>query len=289
MGLLSRFAAVAGTIGLTLAALLNGASAQTAGQPDDWGLGLQGSVTSLMDQLVIFHDLLLWIITVITLFVLALLVYVAIRFREGANPNPSKTTHNTFIEIVWTAVPILILVIIAIPSMKLLYAQEQIPETDMTIKVTGLQWYWNYELEHPEKGSFSFDSYMLDDDEAKEAGLPRLLGVDNPLVLPVDTSVRVLLTASDVIHSFAMPSFGVKKDAVPGRLNELWIPKVREIGTYYGQCSEICGTGHSYMPIMIKVVSKEDYKKWLDGAYDEYAAVEVPEATVQVADASLSR
>jgi|TARA_R110002072_G_scaffold37226_9_gene109181 cytochrome c oxidase subunit 2 len=265
------------------------ALAQTAGQPTEWGMSFQGSATALMDQLVNFHSLLLWIIIAITLFVLGLMIYVAIRFRAAANPKPSKTTHNTLVEIIWTAVPILILVLIAIPSMKLLYAQEQIPETDMTVKVTGSQWYWNYQLENPGKGSFSFDSYMLDDEEAKAAGLPRLLGVDNPLVLPVDTSVRVLLTASDVIHAFALPSFGVKKDAVPGRLNELWISPIREEGIYYGQCSEICGTGHSFMPIMIKVVSKAEYQQWLDSAYEEFAAVEAPEAAVQLADASKSR
>lgn len=230
------------------------------GQPVPGGIGLQAGVTPIKEQIHDFHNLLLVIITLICLFVLALLVYVMRRFRASANPTPSKTSHNTMVEVIWTAVPVMILVIIAIPSMKLLYAQDVIPEADMTIKAIGKQWYWTYE--YPDHGNFVFDAFMLRDDEAAEQDLPRLLATDRSVVIPVDTTVRILVTAGDVLHSFAVPSFGVKIDAVPGRLNETWV-HVTEEGTYYGQCSELCGTGHSYMPIMVEVVSQEAFEAWI--------------------------
>lgn len=251
--LLAAFAAVAAS---------GGAFAQDAllGQPTPGGLGLQAGVTPIKEQVHDFHNLLLIIITAICLFVLALLVYVMYRFRAAANPNPSKTTHNTLIEVIWTAVPVMILVVIAIPSMKLLYAQDVIPEADMTIKAIGKQWYWTYE--YPDHGDIVFDAFMLQDEEAAEAGLPRLLATDVPVVIPVDTTVRILVTAGDVLHSFAVPAFGIKTDAVPGRLNETWV-HVKEEGTYYGQCSELCGTAHAYMPIMVKVVSQAEFEDWV--------------------------
>ena len=266
-----------------LAGLLasGGAWAQDAivGQPVPGGLGLQPGVTPIKEQVHDFHNLLLVIITLICLFVLALLVYVMWRFRASANPTPSKTSHNTLIEVIWTAVPVMILVVIAIPSMKLLYAQDVIPEADMTIKTIGKQWYWTYE--YPDHGNFVFDAFMLQDEEAAEQGLPRLLATDRAVVIPVDTTVRILVTAGDVLHSFAVPAFGIKIDAVPGRLNETWV-HVTEEGTYYGQCSELCGTGHAYMPIMFEVVSQSAFDAWVS----EQQAALLPEPDArQLADA----
>ncbi len=260
-------AAAARCTGALLAALAAVAASGTAlaqdallGQPTPGGLGLQAGATPVKEQVHDFHNLLLIIITAICLFVLALLVYVMYRFRAAANPTPSKTTHNTLIEVIWTAVPVMILVVIAIPSMKLLYAQDVIPEADMTIKAIGKQWYWTYE--YPDHGDIVFDAFMLQDEEAAEAGLPRLLATDVPVVIPVDTTVRILVTAGDVLHSFAVPAFGIKTDAVPGRLNETWV-HVKEEGTYYGQCSELCGTAHAYMPIMVEVVSQAEFEDWV--------------------------
>ncbi|WP_235830178.1 cytochrome c oxidase subunit II [Algihabitans albus] len=266
-----------------LASLLasGGAWAQETllGQPVPGGLGLQAGATPIKEQIHDFHNLLLVIITLICLFVLALLVYVMRRFRASANPTPSKTSHNTMVEVIWTAVPVMILVIIAIPSMKLLYAQDVIPEADMTIKAIGKQWYWTYE--YPDHGNFVFDAFMLQDDEAAEQGLPRLLATDRSVVIPVDTTVRILVTAGDVLHSFAVPSFGVKVDAVPGRLNETWVHVTQE-GTYYGQCSELCGTAHAYMPIMVEVVSQEAFEAWIT---EQQAALLPEPGDKQVADA----
>lgn len=254
--------------------LASGAQAQEngylEGQPTPWGLGFQPSAAPIKDQIGSFHDLLLWIITAITLFVLGLLLYVMVRFSARRNPTPSKTTHNTVVEVVWTVVPIIILVAIAIPSFKLLYAQDVIPDAEMTVKAIGKQWYWSYEVEHPENGAFEFDSYMLPDAEAASQGKPRLLGTDTPLVLPVDTDIRIIVTASDVLHSFAMPAFGVKIDAVPGRANETWV-RIEKEGVFYGQCSELCGTGHAYMPIEIHAVSQAEYDAWVNQMYEEYA------------------
>ena len=249
------------------------------GQPVPGGLGLQAGVTPIKEQVHDFHNLLLVIITLICLFVLALLVYVMWRFRASANPTPSKTSHNTMIEVIWTAVPVMILVVIAIPSMKLLYAQDVIPEADMTIKAIGKQWYWTYE--YPDHGNFVFDAFILRDEEAAEQNLPRLLATDRTVVIPVDTTVRILVTAGDVLHSFAVPAFGIKIDAVPGRLNETWV-HVTEEGTYYGQCSELCGTGHYYMPIMVEVVSQTAFDAWVS---EQQAALLPEPGARQVADA----
>lgn len=253
----------------------SGAYAQQAkeviGHAEPWQLGMQPASSPVLERLAGFHDLLLVIITVTTLFVLALMVYVCFRFREKANPNPSKTSHNTLIEIIWTALPVVILVAIAIPSLRHLYYIDRIaPEdADMTLKVVGYQWYWNYE--YPDQGGLSFDSYMLKEEDLKaERGDIRLLSVDNPLVVPVNKRIRVLITGADVIHSWAMPSFGVKTDAVPGTLNETWF-EAKTPGIYYGQCSELCGVGHGFMPIEIHAVSEEEFKAWVETAKEKFA------------------
>jgi len=246
-------------------------SSSAFAERQEWGLNLLESATPVMEQITDFHNLLLVIIITITLVVLALLIFVMFRFREGANPEPSKTSHNTLIEIIWTAVPILILVVIAIPSFRLLYYEETIPEDiDLTIKATGHQWYWSYT--YPDHGDFEFDSVMLEDDELPEGGM-RLLEVDNKIVVPVNAKVRVLVTADDVIHNWAMPEFGNKTDAVPGRVNETWFQATRE-GTFYGQCSELCGVRHAFMPIRVDVVSQEEFDAWIKWAQEEYASAD---------------
>ncbi len=257
-----------------------GAQAGT-GQPSPWQLGFQGSVTEVMDFINTFHNWLLVVITVITLFVLALLVYVIVRFNEKANPVPSKTTHNAAIEVAWTVIPILILVAIAIPSFRLLRTQLVPPPADITIKATGHAWYWSYEYPADQNGGFTFESNMLDDAARQKAisegrpatETPRLLAVDNEVVVPVGKVVKVQVTAADVLHAFAMPSFGIKVDAVPGRLNETWFKAERE-GVYFGQCSELCGQNHAFMPIAIRVVSEERYAAWLNEAKSRYASLD---------------
>lgn len=240
-----------------------------------WQMGMVEPASPVMEKLYDFHDFLLILITVVSLFVLGLMVYVCVRFREKANPIPSKTTHNTLVEVIWTLVPVIILVAIAIPSLRYLYYMDRVEgDADMTLKVVGYQWYWNYE--YPDYG-VQFDSYMKKDAELLE-GEPRLLSVDNELVVPVGKKVRVLITASDVIHSWAMPAFGVKTDAVPGKLNETWF-EVNEPGIYYGQCSELCGVGHGFMPIRIRAVSEEEFKAWIEGARARFSSNErLPEA-----------
>lgn len=270
------------------------ASAQSAtpgtGQPAPWQTGLQGSASTVMEFIVSMHTGLLWIIVLISLFVLGLLAYVALKFNEKANPTPSKTTHNTTIEIVWTVVPVLILLAIVIPSFRLLKFQEEIPPSDVTIKVTGKQWYWTVEYAK-DSGGFGFDAIMLDEKQRSEAvqkgakpqDVPRLLAVDNEIVVPVNKVIRVQITAADVIHAFAMPSLGIKRDAVPGRLNETWFRATRE-GLYFGQCSELCGTNHAFMPAAIRVVSDAAYAAWLEDAKKKYASSS--DGPVRVADSS---
>jgi cytochrome c oxidase subunit 2 len=262
----------------TLAVPFAGSQAFAA-KAADWQMGMQEAATPIMERITSFHDMMLWIITLITLFVLALLVYVCVKFKEDKNPTPSKRTHNTMIEVVWTAVPVLILVIIAFPSFKLLYFADVMPEREMTVKAIGRQWYWSYE--YPDHGNFTFDAYMLGDDELQE-GQPRLLATDYPVVIPANTNVvfQVTAGAEDVLHSFAMPAFGIKTDAVPGRLNEFWV-NVEEPGTYYGQCSELCGTNHGFMPIMVEVMPKEEFDAWVAGAQEEFASVDGVDDIVQ--------
>lgn len=233
-------------------------------------LGLRPAASPQMERITEFHDMLLWIITVITIFVTGLLVWVAIRYRAKANPEPSKTTHHVMLEILWTTIPVIILIVIAIPSFKMLYYLDRVEEPEMTLKVTGYQWYWGYEYQDTE--GVSFLSYMVADEEIdEEKGQRRLLSTDNPVVLPIDTNIQILVTSADVIHSFTVPAFGFKKDAVPGRINETWV-RIDKPGTYYGQCSQICGVNHAFMPIEIKAVTKEEFEQWLIEAKDKFAA-----------------
>ncbi len=267
------------TTGLALLAGSGFALAAT-GQPSPWQLGLQGSASPVMDDIVWFHDFLLWMIAAITLFVLVLLIIVVVKFNAKSNPVPSRTTHNTLIEVVWTVVPVLILVAIAVPSFRLLFHQLNVPKSDITIKATGKQWFWSYQ--YPDS-KFEFDSLMLKANELK-AGQPRLLAVDNDMVVPVNKVVRLIVTGADVIHSFSVPSFGIKIDAIPGRINETWFKAERE-GVYYGQCSQLCGRDHAFMPIAVHVVSEQAYTAWLDAAKKKYAtADDAPKNAVASAD-----
>ena len=246
-------------------------SSVIANEPVDWQLGFQKSASKSMSDIVWFHDyMLLPIITAITVFVLFLLAYACVRFRASKNPVASTTSHNTTIEVIWTLVPCLILIVMAVPSFKVLYSQDEIPKADVTIKAIGYQWYWGYE--YPDE-NIVFDSYMIGDKDLKE-GQPRLLSVDNEVVVPVNKVVKVMITANDVLHAWALPSFGVKRDAVPGRINETWF-KADRIGTFYGQCSELCGIKHAFMPITVNVVSEEDYNKWLEDAKVKFAKEEI--------------
>ncbi len=246
-----------------------GAALAATGQPQPWQLGFQPGATPVMDDVIWFHDFLLWIIAAIALFVLALLVIVVVKFNARSNPVPSRTTHNTTIEVIWTVVPVLILVTIAVPSFRLLFYQLNIPKADVTVKATGKQWFWSYS--YPDS-KFEFDSLMVQTKDLKP-GQPRLLTVDNEMVVPVNKVVKVLTTGADVIHSFAVPAFGIKIDAIPGRVNETWFKAERE-GTYYGQCSELCGRDHAFMPIVVHVVSDKDYTAWLDQAKKKYVSTD---------------
>jgi cytochrome c oxidase subunit 2 len=249
------------------------------GLPVPWGLGLLPGASPVKTQIDSFHNLLLVVITVITVFVLLLLLYVMVRFNAKANPTPSQTTHNTLLEVIWTAIPVIILVVIAIPSFKILYLEERSPEAGLTIKVIGHQWYWS--VEYPDSQNLTFDTRMIPASDLKPGDL-RLLEVDNRMVVPVDTNIRFLVTATDVIHSFAMPVLGVKKDAVPGRMNETWA-KIERPGIYYGQCSELCGTDHGFMPMAIEAVSKERFQEWLGEAKQKFASDTTAAPATQVA------
>jgi cytochrome c oxidase subunit 2 len=233
------------------------------GQPAPWEYKLQESASPVMDNITWFHNFLFVLITVITLFVLALLVIIVVKFNAKANPVPSRTTHNTLIEVAWTLIPVLILVGIAVPSFRLLFQELDIPKADLTIKATGKQWYWSYA--YPDNGKFEFDSLMAADKK------PRLLGVDNEMVVPVNKIIRVQTTGADVIHSFAVPAFGIKIDAIPGRLNETWFTATKT-GMFYGQCSELCGKDHAFMPIAVRVVSDQDFAAWVEDAKKKFAA-----------------
>jgi len=256
------------------AALLmpEGAALAGLGQPSPWQLGLQDSGTPVMDSITGLHDFVLYIITAITIFVLVLLVIVIVRFNANANPTPSRTTHNTLVEVLWTVLPVVILVIIALPSFRALFFQLNIPPADLTVKATGVTWNWKYN--YPDNGDFEFDSLMTQQKDLK-AGQPRLLTVDNEMVVPVNKVVRVLVTGFDVIHSFAVPSFGIKIDAIPGRLNETWF-KANKEGWYYGQCSELCGKDHAFMPIAVHVVSDAEFATWVAAAKKKFAATAAP-------------
>src|SRR5215813_906669 len=249
------------TAGLTLAG--GGAAYAELGQPAPWEWTLQQSGSPVMDNIVWFHNFLFVIITIITLFVLGLLIAVVVKFNARANPTPSRTTHNTLIEVAWTLIPVLILVSIAVPSFRLLFLQLDLPKADLTIKATGKQWYWSYA--YPDNGKFEFDSLLACDETREKCQPPRLLSVDNEVVVPVNKVIRIETIGADVIHSFAVPAFGIKIDAIPGRLNETWF-KATKTGVYYGQCSELCGKDHAYMPIAIKVVEDPEFATWVEAA-----------------------
>jgi cytochrome c oxidase subunit II len=277
MLMLKRLTALAVVIFALLAD--GGAALADLGQPSPWQFGLQQAATPVMDRIIWFHDFLLYIITAIAGFVLVLLIMVVVRFNARANTVPSRTTHNTLIEIAWTIIPIAILMVIAVPSFKLLFLQLNIPAADLTVKATGNQWYWTYS--YPDNGSFQFDSLMLKEGQRKP-DQPRLLAVDNEMVVPVNKTVRVITTGSDVIHAFAVPSFGIKIDAVPGRINETWFKATRE-GMYYGQCSELCGKDHAFMPIAVRVVSEQAFTAWVEDAKKKYARNETAPSTMLAA------
>jgi cytochrome c oxidase subunit 2 len=264
------------TILMTLVATLVGAATAWAATEGGFAVpqqvGFMQAATDHMQDIDDFHNLLLVIITLITVFVLGLLIWVMVRYNARVNPTPANWSHNTLIEIIWTIVPIVILGLIVVPSFRLLYAGEVIPpNVDMTIKAIGHQWYWSYE--YPDHGGLTFDVLMLSDADAKKAGEPRLLGVDNRVVVPVGKTVRVIVTSADVIHSWTIPAFGSKIDAVPGKLNETWFRANRE-GVFYGQCSELCGARHAFMPTAVEVVSQEKFDQWITEAKAKFAAAD---------------
>jgi len=248
-------------------------SEDNVGAAHPWGLNLREAFSPVMAEMVSFHNALIWLIVIISLFVLALLAIIVVRFNAKSNPKASKTTHNTFIEIAWTVIPVLILVIMAVPSFKLLYKSDVTPEAHMTVKAIGHQWYWSYE--YPDHGNFTYDAWLVQDKEdidGEDRPYTRLLTTDTRVVVPVGKVIRVQMTSTDVLHSWAVPSLGVKKDAVPGRLNELWFEADRE-GIFYGQCSELCGTNHGYMPIEVHAVSEEEFLLWVEEAKENYDMV----------------
>ena len=270
-------------VSLILLCAASDAAAQAVGAPVPWQMDFRDAATPVMKDIVAFHYLILWLEVAIVLLVLGLMVYIAIKFNAKANPVPSRTTHNTMLEIAWTVIPVLILVVIAVPSMRLLFFMDKAKNPEMTLKVTSHQWYWSYE--YPDHGGFTFDSNLIPEDQLQPGQL-RLLEVDNRVVLPADTEIRVLVTSDDVIHNWAMPSFGIKMDTVPGRINETWL-KVdsQHIGTYYGQCSELCGVNHAFMPITVDVVSKQDFQRWVEQAKAKFAKVDDGDKPVQVVEA----
>jgi len=278
MKVFSRLTAVAAIF----AALFAGAGTALAelGQPTPWQLGLQEAATPVMADIIAFHTFLLWIISAITAFVLVLLLIIILRFNARANPTPSRTTHYTPIEVLWTVVPVIILVTIAIPSFRLLFTQLDVPTPDLTIKATGKQWYWSYA--YPDNGNFEFDSLIVQEKDLKP-GQPRLLTVDNEIVVPVNKVVHVLVIGADVIHSFAVPSFGIKIDAVPGRINDTWFKATIE-GTFHGQCSELCGKDHGFMPITVRVTDDKGFAAWAAQAKQKYAdGMNAPRTTLAAA------
>jgi cytochrome c oxidase subunit 2 len=266
MAAISRLTAAAVTVGVLLASA--GAAFAGLGQPTPWELGLQDAGSPVMADIVGFHNFLLFVTTAITVFVLILLLIIMLRFNARANPTPSRTTHNTPLEIIWTIVPVIILVMIAVPSFRLLFLQLDEPKPDLTVKATGKQWYWSYS--YPDNGNFEYDSLIVADKDLKP-GQPRLLTADSELVVPVNKVVHVLVTGADVIHSFSVPSFGIKIDAVPGRINDTWFKATQE-GMFYGQCSELCGKDHAFMPISVRVVNDVDFAKWVEAAKKEHSA-----------------
>ncbi|WP_439817387.1 cytochrome c oxidase subunit II [Zavarzinia sp. CC-PAN008] len=250
-------------------------------EPQPWEIDFPAAASAQMQEYISFHNLLLVIITVITLFVAALLVYAMVRFRRSRNPVASKTSHNTLIEVIWTVVPVIILAVIFVPSMRILYYTDRTPDAEMTLKVTGHQWYWTYE--YPDHENLTFDAYMVQDGDLKPGQL-RLLSTDNEVVVPVDTNIRVLTTSTDVIHSWLVPALGVQKYAMPGRINETWF-RATETGTVYGQCNQICGVNHGFMPVQVRVVSKEEFAAWLVEAKQRFASAGQPATQLAAVEA----
>lgn len=257
---------------LAVVFIAGGAGTVFAATPEPWQMGFQSPASPGMTSIKEFHDLLLWIVFSVALFVMVLMLFVLVRFNARRNPVPTNTTHNTIIEVLWTAVPVLILVVIALPSFGLLYFIDHTVEPDMTLKAIGKQWYWSYE--YPDHGNFTFDAVMKPVDELEDKSL-RMMETDNHVVLPVGKKVRLLFTSDDVLHAWGVPSLGVKLDAVPGRLNETWV-EINEPGLYYGFCSELCGVNHSYMPIAIRAVSEDEFDAWVESAKKEFARVDEP-------------
>jgi cytochrome c oxidase subunit 2 len=277
--LCAAFAATAG-------GLASFAGAALAQQPYNWQMGMQAAASPVERDIHDLHTLVLWIITVITLFVAGLLIYVMWRFNAAKHPNPSRTSHNTVLEVAWTVLPVLILVVIAIPSFRLVYYEDHTTSADLTIKVTGHQWFWEYT--YPDNGNVDFSSYMVKDEDLKQEQL-RLLDADNPLVLPAGKNIRILITGADVIHSFFIPSFGVQRYAIPGRTVETWV-RVDKPGQYYGECNQICGTNHSFMPISIRVVTPEAFTTWVAEAKTKFASdAPAPQQDARLAEAAATR
>ena len=264
---------------LMLAALIMPGGAARAQAPRPWEMSMQPAFSPVKQQIIVLHNLVLVIITVITIFVGALLGWVMYRYNAKRNPVPTQTTHNPVLEVAWTVIPVLILVVIAIPSFRLVYYEDRTFDPDMTIKDTGHQWYWEYT--YPDKGNIDFSSYIVPDDQLKPGQL-RLLTADHPLVVPVNKNIRILETSGDVIHSFFIPSLGVQRYAIPGRTIETWM-RVEKPGTYYGECNQICGTNHSRMPIMVQAMSEQDFEAWLVQAKKEFANDAPQPATGNVA------
>ncbi len=280
--MISRFFTLAIVVLAAVTALAGIAEAQDfVGTSAPWQVGLREAASPTMERINSFHNFLLYVILVISAFVLLLLMYIMIRFRAARNPNPSKNTHNTLLEVVWTVVPILILVVIAVPSFRLLYFADRTTEAEMTIKAIGNQWFWSYE--YPDHDNLAFEAIMVEDEDI-QAGQIRLLSTDNDVVLPVGTNIRILTTANDVIHAFALPNLGIKLDAVPGRINETWVRIERE-GMYYGMCSELCGVRHGFMPIAVRAVSKAEFARWVEEAKEEFAHDGKPGSLENVAEA----
>lgn len=282
--MVGRMAGAAAALGFMLGAGAASAQQEQApmvGAPVPWGMDLQAAAGPVKEAIHDFNTLVLWIIVAITLFVLALLAYVVLRFREDRNPTPSRTSHNTALEIAWTVVPVLILIVIAIPSFRLIYYQDRARDADLTINVQGRQWYWHYA--YPDHGNLAFDSYPLANEEL-QPGQYRNLDVDNPLVVPVGATVRVLTTGQDVIHSFFVPSLGVQKYTIPGRTLETWFRADRP-GTFYGQCNQICGVNHWFMPIVVRAVPQAEFDAWVEDARTRFARSDEAAPVAEVAEA----
>jgi cytochrome c oxidase subunit 2 len=258
-----------------------GVQSATAAEPKNWQLGFQEAATPTMEKIDVFHDFVTIIATVIAVFVMVLLLIVIFRFNEKSNPTPTTTTHHLPLEIAWTVIPIIILVVMAIPSFKLMYFADRVDNPDMTLKIIGRQWYWSYE--YPDHGNFTFDANILsEEDLAKDSSLKRNMDTDERVVLPVGKKIQLLMTASDVLHNWGVPAFGIKLDTVPGRLNETWV-QINKPGVYYGFCSELCGVNHAYMPITVEAVSPEAFEKWVKQAQKKYAKVDGTPPSVDVA------